>query len=91
VTESNQKYSYWVHLIDIDTYDIDRISANVGEVFDRENIHFNGKTVFLKPSFVLPLQDFDQVEMIVTNPVLIIAITSALLKRNAKTIFIGES
>jgi len=68
-----------------------QIAVKILEYFDNElDYDFKGKTVLLKPSFVLPVDDRDLTIAVDTNNALVAGVAKALSLKGAKKILIAE-
>jgi len=67
-----------------------QIAIKLVDYFDKEGFDFNGKTVLLKPSFVMPFPDMSLTLAANTHNMLIAGIAKALSLREASKIIIAE-
>ena len=81
---------YQVTIIPQEVYDSSEIASKVGTYLDGQDIDFENKTIFLKPSFVFPVSDKDKAIAINTHNSLVAGVARAFSERGARTIFIAE-
>jgi uncharacterized protein (DUF362 family) len=67
-----------------------QIAVKLIEYFDKNGYDFNGKTILLKPSFVLPVKDPRMALAVDTHNILIAGVAKALALRGASKIIIAE-
>ena len=67
-----------------------QIAVKILDYFDKNNLDFKGKTVLLKPSFVLPVGDISLTLATDTHNELIAGVAKALSLRGASKIIIAE-
>ena len=81
---------FQVAIIPQEKYDSDEIRSKVGSYLDGQEIDFNNKTIFIKPSFVFPISDQDRTISINTNIALVAGVARVFTERGARKIFIAE-
>jgi len=81
---------YKVSIIPQKGYYKAQIAVKLMEYFDKEGLEFKGKTVLLKPSFVLPVKNPRMTLAVDTHNSVIAGIAKALALRGASRILIAE-
>ncbi|MHA1887222.1 MAG: DUF362 domain-containing protein [Promethearchaeota archaeon] len=80
----------WVYLIEQNKYDFSSLVQKISDVFQKKQIFFQEKSVLLKISLVFPVKNPERVKMIITNPVLTMAVAEVICSRGAKVVYIGD-
>ncbi len=73
-----------------DSYDREEICEKVEEYFEDKELEFEDKTVFLKPSFVLPIKEEELKSAADTHNAVTSGVAKALSKKGASRIIIAE-
>lgn len=83
--------SPWVSLIEQSTYEFEEIAAKLHELFETQHIDVQDKSVFLKISLVFPVRNPERVKMIITNPIVTMALAEVLCQHSASCVYIGDA
>ncbi len=81
---------YKVLIIPQKGYYKSQIALKLMEYFDKNGLEFEGKTVLLKPSFVLPVKNPQMALAVDTHNILIAGVAKALALKGASKIIIAE-